>query len=312
MRSALALCLSLALAAPPLAAEEVTLTRPDAVLQGTWTAPDGPKAAALILPGSGPTDRNGNSVAGLSTDAYRLLAEAMAANGIATLRADKRGIGASTGDPNAVTLELYAQDASGWIDMAKARSGLPCLWLIGHSEGALVALKTAQARDDLCGLVLLAPPGRPVSQILLEQLSGVPALAPHMEAAQRAIVSLIAGQTVDPASLPPPLQGLFHPAVQPFLADLFAFDPAEAAAAIALPVLVIRGSADLQIAAVDADRLSAALPQVEAIELPGMTHALKTAADDSRDANLATYADPALPLVDGLAEAVAGFLLAPR
>ncbi|SMX39211.1 Alpha/beta hydrolase family protein [Maliponia aquimaris] len=312
MRTALALCLSLALTASQLTAEEVTLTRPDAVLRGTWSAPDNPAAAALILPGSGPTDRDGNSAAGLSTDAYRQLAEALAARGIATLRADKRGIGASTGDPNAVTLGLYAQDAGGWIDMARDRTGLPCLWLIGHSEGALVTLKTAQARDDLCGLVLLAPPGRPVSQILLEQLNGVPALDPHMEAAKRAIVSLIAGQTVDPASLPTPLQGLFHPAVQPFLMDLFGFDPAEAAAEVTLPVLLIRGSADLQIAAVDAERLSAALPQVEAIALPGITHALKTAGDDSRDANLATYADPAIPLAAGLAEAVARFLLAPR
>lgn len=312
MRTALALCLSLALTAPPLSAEEVTLSRSDAVLAGTWTAPDDPKAAALILPGSGPTDRDGNSLAGLSTDAYRLLAEALADRGIATLRADKRGIGASTGDPNAVTLGLYAQDAGGWLAQARARTGLSCLWLIGHSEGALVALKTVLARDDVCGLVLLAPPGRPISQILLEQLRGVPALAPHMEAAQRAIVSLIAGQTVDPASLPPPLQGLFNPAVQPFLMDLFAFDPAEAAASIDLPALVIRGDADLQIAAEDAARLAGAFPRAQAIDLPGMTHALKTAADGSREANLATYADPALPLAPGLADAVAGFILTPR
>lgn len=312
MRTALALCLSLLCTALPAAAEEVTLTRPDAVLKGTWTAPEAPRAAAVILPGSGPTDRDGNSVAGLATDAYRLLAEALAAEGLATLRADKRGIGGSTGDPNAVTLDLYAGDTGGWIDLVRERTGQECAWLIAHSEGALVALKTAAARGDVCGLVLLAPPGRPVSQILLEQLDKVPALAPHMDPARRAIVSLIAGQTVDPASLPPPLQGIFHPAVQPFLADLFAFDPAEAARGVDLPALVIRGSADLQIAAVDATRLAEALPQAETVEFPGMTHALKTAADDSREANLATYADPALPLSTGLAGRIAAFILAPR
>lgn len=312
MRRPLVLCLVLALLAPRLAAEEVTINPPGAVLHGTWTAPGDPAAAALILPGSGPTDRDGNSPAGLSTDAYRLLAEALAERGIASLRADKRGTGASTGDPNAVTLGLYAQDAGGWIDLAKARGDLTCLWLIGHSEGALVALTLTPQRDDICGLVLLAPPGRPVSQILLEQLAGVPGLAPHLRVAQKAIFSLVAGQPVDPASLPAPLQGIFDPAVQPFLMDLFAFDPAEAAAGIARPALVIRGSWDLQISAADAARLAAALPQAGTVEIPGMTHTLKRAADDSRAANLATYADPSLPLAPGLAGAVAEFLLAPR
>lgn len=312
MRIALTIALALGLFAAPMSAEEIEVDVPQAVLQGTWLSPDTPQAAAVILPGSGPTDRDGNSSAGLRTDAYRLLAAALRDRGIATIRADKRGIGESTGDPNAVTLELYAQDAGRWLGLAKARSGLPCVWLIGHSEGGLLTLQMAANRDDICGLVLIAAPGRPVSQILLEQLRAVPGLQPHLPAAERAILALIAGQPVDVSELPAPLQGVFAPPIQPFLMNLFAVDPAEVAGGITLPALVVQGTADLQITERDASELADALPQATLYEVPGMTHVLKIAPGDTRAQNLATYSDPALPLAPGLVDRIAEFILAPR
>lgn len=312
MRPALCLSFWLTLCAAPLAAEEIQITRPDALLQGTFVTPQTPAAVAMILPGSGPTDRHGNSAQGLSTDAYRLLADALMAQGIATLRADKRGIGQSTGDANAVTLALYAQDAAPWIDLAKTRSGLPCIWLIGHSEGGLVALEIARSRDEICGLVLLAAPGCPVSQILLEQLRGVPALAPHQDALEKAMASLIAGTAVPPDALPGPLITVFAPPVQPFLMDLFAVAPAEQARDTDLPALVVEGSADLQITEDDARALADALPQGTLYLVNRMTHTRKTPKGDTRQANLATYADPALPLAAGLAERIGAFILGPR
>lgn len=316
MRIALCLGACLALAASflavELAAEEIRIPVQDAELQGSYLAPDAPGAVAVILPGSGPTDRHGNSAQGLSTDAYRLLAQALLDQGIATLRADKRGIGQSTGDANAVTIALYAQDAGKWIATAKARTALPCVWLIGHSEGGLVALELASARDDICGLVLLAAPGRPISQILLEQLRNVPALVPHKDALEKAMVSLIAGIPVPPQQLPGPLIAIFAPPVQPFLMDLFAITPTEQARDIALPTLVVQGTADLQIAPSDARALVEALPDGELFEVDGMTHVLKEALDDSRSGNLATYSDPTLPLAPGLVDRISAFVLGPR
>lgn len=316
MRIALCLGACLALAASflavELAAEEIRIPVQDAELQGSYLAPDAPGAVAVILPGSGPTDRHGNSAQGLSTDAYRLLAQALLDQGIATLRADKRGIGQSTGDANAVTIALYAQDAGKWIATAKARTALPCVWLIGHSEGGLVALELASARDDICGLVLLAAPGRPISQILLEQLRNVPALVPHKDALEKAMVSLIAGIPVPPQQLPGPLIAIFAPPVQPFLMDLFAITPTEQARDIALPTLVVQGTADLQIAPSDARALVEALPDGELFEVDGMTHVLKEALDDSRSGNLATYSDPTLPLAPGLVDRISAFVLRPR
>lgn len=316
MRIALCLGACLALAASflavELAAEEIRIPVQDAELQGSYLAPDAPGAVAVILPGSGPTDRHGNSAQGLSTDAYRLLAQALLDQGIATLRADKRGIGQSTGDANAVTIALYAQDAGKWIATAKDRTALPCVWLIGHSEGGLVALELASARDDICGLVLLAAPGRPISQILLEQLRNVPALVPHKDALEKAMVSLIAGIPVPPQQLPGPLIAIFAPPVQPFLMDLFAITPTEQARDIALPTLVVQGTADLQIAPADARALVEALPDGELFEVDGMTHVLKEALDDSRSGNLATYSDPTLPLAPGLVDRISAFVLRPR
>ena len=316
MRIALCLGACLALAASflavELAAEEIRIPVQDAELQGSYLAPDAPGAVAVILPGSGPTDRHGNSAQGLSTDAYRLLAQALLDQGIATLRADKRGIGQSTGDANAVTIALYAQDAGKWIATAKDRTALPCVWLIGHSEGGLVALELASARDDICGLVLLAAPGRPISQILLEQLRNVPALVPHKDALEKAMVSLIAGIPVPPQQLPGPLIAIFAPPVQPFLMDLFAITPTEQARDIALPTLVVQGTADLQIAPSDARALVEALPDGELFEVDGMTHVLKEALDDSRSGNLATYSDPTLPLAPGLVDRISAFVLGPR
>ena len=133
------------LASPAFAqSTEVAINTPEGQLQGTLEQAEGPHAA-LILPGSGPTDRDGNQLPLLHSDVYRLLAEALAAEGVTTLRIDKRGIGGSFGDPNAVSLDLYAQDTAGWIAALRAATGADCVWLLGHSEGAIIAMHAAES-----------------------------------------------------------------------------------------------------------------------------------------------------------------------
>ncbi|MEC3860790.1 alpha/beta fold hydrolase [Mesobacterium sp. TK19101] len=308
-----ALLLCCALSSPVAAAEtDLTLPGPAGPLGATLSLPESVRAAVLILPGSGPTDRNGNSAFGLKTDTYRKLAEGLADHAIATLRADKRGVGTSGGDGNAVTLDAYARDADLLIDMLRDRGPQTCVWLAGHSEGGLIALKVAQRRDDLCGIILLATPGRPVSAILLEQLSRVPELENDLPMAQKAILQLVIGNPVPVADLPPSLQGLFAPQVQPFLIDLFAHNPTELAQATDLPLLIVQGDADLQIGMQDADVLAQARPDSQRLTLPGMTHVLKTTPGPTRQDNMTTYRDPNLPLTDGLVDAIAGFILDDR
>ena len=109
-------------------------------LHGTLLSPRARAPVVLIVPGSGPTDRDGNNPMGMKTDAYKLLAQGLAEQGIATVRVDKRGMfgSAAAGDPNAVSVDVYANDYRAWIDAIRAQTGRKCVWLLGHSEGALM------------------------------------------------------------------------------------------------------------------------------------------------------------------------------
>jgi len=296
----------------------VAVDRPFGTLHGTLERPDtATRVAALILPGSGPTDRNGNSPLGIASDAYRLLAEGLAAHGIAALRIDKRGIGASGGDANAVTLAAYREDTVAWAARLRSETGAPCVWLIGHSEGALLATDAA-ALPDICGLVLLAGPGRALGAVMRDQIAAQPALVPHLTAFDAALAQLIETGTPDTRALPPALAAIFGPATRAYLRELVTTDPAALLAATGLPVLIIHGDADIQVPPSEAGPLATARPDATRLTLPGMTHTLKraTPADDSPEASVAasltTYADPPLPLHDGLIPAIAGFVLQAR
>lgn len=93
-------------------------------LAGTLERPSGRvKATMLILPGSGPTDREGNNPLGVAASPYRMLADELSVRSIATIRIDKRGLFGSkaAGDPNAVTIGTYVHDTAAWVAAAGAQ-----------------------------------------------------------------------------------------------------------------------------------------------------------------------------------------------
>ncbi len=283
-------------------------------LKGTMLAPaEGPKGpVVLILAGSGPTDRDGDNPLGVKGTTYRLLAEGLAAKGVTTVRVDKRGMfasGPAAVDPNAVTVEDLASDAHDWATKIRSETGAPCVWLLGHSEGSLVALIAAQRPKDICGLVLAAAPGRPLGAVIREQLVSNPANAPVLPPALAALDALEAGKRYDTTGMHPALLGLFHPNVQGFLIVMFRQDPAKLAAAYEGPVLILQGDADIQVQVADANLLAAANPKAKLVVLPGVNHILKSGARD-RAATVANYADPSLPLAAGVIDAIADFVKA--
>ena len=288
---------------------EIALPAQPAPLHGTLLTPTDPTAVAVILPGSGPTDRDGNSPMGVSAATYRLLAEGLATEGIATLRIDKRGIGqsAAAGPAEAdLRFDAYAIDAHTWAAEAARRADKPCAWLIGHSEGALVALKAAEdGADAVCGLVLLSGAGRPAGAVLREQLATLP--EPLKIQAYDTLTELEAGHPV--ADPPTALAALFRPSVQPYLISWLPLDPAALLAAHDGPAFIGQGTTDLQITTADAQTLSVADPEATLKLWDGVNHVLKVAPAD-RGANLATYADPDLPLAPGVAADVAAFIRA--
>lgn len=321
MRVFVVLSLAFLLGAPVVAAPvEIPMEAPgpQGPLKGSYLAPErgaGPETPVLlIIPGSGPTDRDGNSPLGIKSGSYRLLAQALASQGLASLRVDKRGMFASAAalaDANRVTIEDYAVDVRAWARVLKEKTGVSCVWLAGHSEGGLVALAAVRQAQDVCGLVLLATAGRPLGTLLLEQLQANPANAPILEQARRAVAQLERGEAVDVRPLHPGLQALFAPAVQGFLQSAMRLDPAQLAADYQGPLLILQGERDLQVGVNDARRLSQAQPRARLVLLPGVNHVFKAVAGEQRGPNLASYADPSLPLAPGVAEAVADFVRRP-
>jgi pimeloyl-ACP methyl ester carboxylesterase len=299
-------------AAPPVESP-IEAAGPSGALHGTLLAPVGARGpVVLIIPGSGPTDRDGNNPLGIRAATYRLLAADLARRGISSVRIDKRGMfgsAAATADANAVTIADYVSDVHAWIQVIRERTGTTCVWLLGHSEGALVAMVAARTQPDLCGLILVSGAGRPIGEVLRAQLSANPANASVLPAALRAIDALEAGQTVDTAQLPPPLLGLFAARVQGFLISAFSYDPAQLLSGINKPVLIIQGQRDLQVQEADARLLQQADPKATLVLLPEVNHVLKLVPTDDIGSNVATYSDPALPIAPGVGDAIARFLL---
>jgi len=181
----------------------------------------------LIVPGSGPTDRDGNNPLSVNASPYRLLAEGLAAKGFATLRIDKRGMFASAmavEDANAVTIADYVDDVRSWIKVLKSQMHTHCIWILGHSEGGVVALASAQ-EEDVCGVVLIATPGRPMGEVLRGQLKANPENEMLLKQALPVIDALEDRRRVDITNMHPALQKLFNPAVQGFLINAFSYNP---------------------------------------------------------------------------------------
>jgi pimeloyl-ACP methyl ester carboxylesterase len=262
---------------------------------------------AVIIPGSGPTDRNGNSplIPG-ANNSLKLLAEGLAAHGIASLRYDKRGIGASSAamvSESNLRFDTGADDAAAWVDRLRQDPRFSTITIVGHSEGSLLGMLAAQ-RSPTDGYVSIAGAGRPADKILRDQLSKQ--LPPELLAfANRALDTLLAGHTVD--SVPPQLNAVFRQSVQPYLISWLKVDPQAEIAKLTIPVLITQGSLDAQVPESEAKLLAAAQPKAKLLVVDGMNHVMKkTAADQASQAK--SYSDPAIPIPPELIDAIASFI----
>jgi alpha-beta hydrolase superfamily lysophospholipase len=254
----------------------------------------------VFIAGSGPTDRDGNSAVGLKTDAYRKVAEALAARGIASMRYDKRGVGKSgvAFDPAQLTLGDYVADAGVVVAQARADARLGPVVLLGHSEGGLIALLLAH-KTPLDGLALVATAGRPLALVVREQL-GRQLDAHGMAELDRVLAALRSGAPVDPVL--PPLDRLFTPATRGLLRSEMDVDPVPLLRALKVPTAIIQGDSDAQVTVADARLLAAARPDAKLTIVTRMSHMLR----DEASASLpqASYSDPTLPLSPGLVDAL--------
>lgn len=289
--------------------EPIRLATATGVLEGTLLCPasQSPWPVAVIIAGSGPTDRDGNT-AGLPgpNNSLRMLAEGLAARGIASVRYDKRGIAASraAGLQEAdLRFDTFADDAAAWIRQLRGDSRFTTITVVGHSEGSLLGMLAAQ-RAGADGFVSIAGAGRPAATLLHEQIA---ARAPAEIAAtsDRILEQLKAGKTVD--SVPPALGALFRPSVQPYLISWFGHDPAVELRALHVPVLIAQGTTDLQVSVEDARLLVTSKPDATLLIVDGMNHVLKLVGPDLT-AQVKSYSDPSLPIAPDLVDAIARFV----
>ena len=275
---------------------------------------EGSDTAVLIVAGSGPTDRNGNSGAGLNTFCYKMLGEALAEGGYAVMRYDKRGIGGSpipAEDVPNLVFEDFIDDARTCVEYLR-NEGFERVIVAGHSEGGLIALALA-AEEECCldGVVLLCAPGYNMAEILNYQLSQqlVPAYMGLMIKSTNIINSLKAGKMVAEADIPKELIGLFHPTVQPFIISNMQYEPTELAAKCRVPMLVVSGGRDIQVSVSNGERLHDANPAAEHRTFENMTHVLKDADTSDRMAQLmGIYTNANLVITETLVPTIVEFL----
>lgn len=274
-------------------------------LYGTLLMPEDKKdpPVVLIIPGSGPTDRDGNSMM-LQANPYKILADSLVNNGIASLRYDKRGVGESQEaglTESELRFEHPVNDVVEWIKYLKKKGDFSSITLIGHSQGSLIGMLAAQ-KEEVDAYISLAGAGHTIDKILAKQLKQ--GAADFEEDTQRILNTLRAGDTTH--NVPKELMTIFRPSVQHFLISWINYDPAEEIAKFDIPVHIIQGSTDIQVENKEAEMLGKAAG-VEVILLEQMNHVLKKAPAE-RAKNIKTYYDPELPLHKDLTPTIFNFI----
>ena len=261
----------------PYTVRDVTVEHPDGhTLAGTLTIPSGagPFAAAVLITGSGPQDRD-ETIAGHKP--FLVIADYLTRNGIAVLRCDDRGTGESGGSFEGATTADFATDALAAVQYLATVEGIDPrrVGLIGHSEGGVVAPMVAGLTDDVDFMVLLAGTGVPGDELLLVQgeliarAAGADETATAAARAQQEGLFELVRQGLDAEQLRTELRpaieaqlemaGLdgeaLHQAVEaqmaqivsPWMLYFLTYDPRPALTRVKCPVLALNGTLDLQV-----------------------------------------------------------------
>jgi fermentation-respiration switch protein FrsA (DUF1100 family) len=284
-------------------------------LPGTLTLPAGSSGkipVVLIVAGSGPTDRNGNSVAlGLHPNMYAQLAWRLAEQGIASVRYDKRSLGENQARIVIVktSIDDFIGDVIAGAKQLSADARFSRLVLLGHSEGAELVLQAANRGAPASAIVMASGAGRRFLPILHEQLSVQ--LPPSMLLDfDSAMAAFMRGETPS-TTLPGPLMSLLQPDNRLFMQGMQAYVPVEEIAHAKLPILIVQGAYDGQVSLEeDARALAAAQPAAKLVVLPTANHVLKAATSAVVATQLPTYLDPRTPIVPEVAPAIASWIKA--
>ncbi|WP_349368675.1 alpha/beta fold hydrolase [Salinarimonas sp.] len=243
-----------------------------------------PFARALFLGGSGMHDRHGRS--GDLLIGYDVLLDGLAAHGLASLRFDRYGGLETPQSVDALGFDAVVADACAALDALHGQTTQAPTLLVGHSFGGLLALAVAARRADVDAIALIATPGRPVSEVVRQQLDGV---AGHMAlssvsrrrlaADQDTMRRILLGEDTTPEERESAAGLLLRK--RRLTADMLALNPAELVAASAQPLLLVHPTSDFQVfeADIEALRTTAAARgrPTTLLRLEGHNHLLRLA-----------------------------------
>lgn len=284
---------------------EVTYKNPKANidLAATLTVPEGkgPFPAVLLMAGSGPHDRD---EALMGHKPFLVLADYLTRKGIVVLRADKRGVGKSTGNYSQAVMADFASDADAGVNYLKTRPEVDPkhIGLVGHSEGGLEAPMVAIHNSDVAFVVMMAGPGVSGDQILTAQQKLIEASVGKSSAeiekdavTQRQIFAILAKDEDESArekelraalagSVPEAQIGMQIKVLNsPWFRDFVKYDPGPTLTKLVCPVLAINGEKDLQVPpdqnlpAIRKALESAGNKNFEVVEMPGLNHLFQEA-----------------------------------
>jgi pimeloyl-ACP methyl ester carboxylesterase len=283
-------------------------------LPGTLTLPANYHTqipVALIVAGSGPTDRNGNSAGPLraqnNSNLYAILAWQLADSGIASVRYDKRVLGENLSkiDIAQTSIDDFVADAIAGARKLVGDRRFSRVVLIGHSEGAELVLQAVNRGAPASGIVMLSGAGRPIAAVLREQLARQ---FPPQELARwdSAFARYLRGE--DASDVHPALKSLLLPLNRHFMQTWVKYDPAAEIARVKVPVLIVQGAHDAQVSEADARALKTAHPTAELVVIPAANHVFRAATTSDPLTQRALYTDPTLPIVPELTPTIAAWI----
>jgi uncharacterized protein len=260
------------------------------ILKGTFTLPEGGGKgsgtgipAAVLVAGSGQIDRDSNHKR-MALRITKLLSDALADAGVATLRYDKRGVGDSQGDYYTAGFHHNVTDATAahkWL-IGQPEVDPAATFIIGHSEGALIAAELASSLDMLCGAVLLSGAAQTGEQVLRWQASTITRYLPRFP---RLIIRLFRIDIAKSQSRRlDQLKKTTSDVVRIQLArvnarwfrEFIAYDPRPILRAVQVPLLAITGSDDIQVDPADITIMrELAGAAIDAHVVQGMNHILR-------------------------------------
>ena len=288
-------------------AQEIMITGDGVDLFGTLTMPNSEdvKTICVIVPGSGPTDRDGNSALGLQADTYKQLAEALSEKGIAGFRYDKRGVGKSIVEglkEEDILFETNIQDLKSIIRNLKGMNKFEKIFLIGHSEGSLVSILCAK-EEKVDGIISIAGVGKNAGDLFINQIE-MQLAKPIVNEAKKIIKTLKKGKQVK--EVPTMLQSLFRDSAQPYLISWFKYEPRKEIASLKIPVLVLHGDIDHQVAIENAKLLASAKKNTKLSIIKNMTHMIKEVENEKDE--LKTYFDNSYSIPKALIDEIVEFV----